>query len=262
MGNREKLSLPDGYWANQIAGAWYLFNPWNVLIVGPADATTVQRHAWCDRWRRLNEQLNAEIRAFRDGTRSLQELPALRQFSRMSDPVAKVGTERQTLPNAARPSRWRPSTIVASAMITAFVATALSMGPRPDKPTIRTRGHEQSLSASAVARSHPVSMPRKAVVTSVIKSVGTTARLVRTSGVHRPPTVAYVVVVGRFESSTAAENLKHLVQSKGYIVHVVPYGALSEVITRPLRTRRQAENVARGLEAVGLQSQLMAWRDQ
>jgi cell division septation protein DedD len=152
--------------------------------------------------------------------------------------------------------------MVASAMITAFVVTAFGMGPRPDKPILRAIHYEQSLPASAAAQSHPVSVPRKAVVTSVIRSVGTTARLVRTFPVRRPPRVTYVVVVGEFESPTAAKNMKHLVQSKGYIVHVVPYGAVSEVITRPLRTRRQAENVARGLEAVGLQARLMAWRDQ
>jgi hypothetical protein len=262
MGNREMLSLPDRYWVTQIAGAWYLFNPWDVLISGPADATTLHRHAWRDLWRRINQQPNDEIGAIRDGTRSLQELPAVRQSFRLSDTVEEVGAESDTLPNVARPPRWRPSTMVASAMITAFVVTAFGMGPPPDKPILRTVHHEQSLPASAAAQSHPVSVPRKAVVTNVIRSVGITARLVRTSRVYRPPTVAYVVVVGRFESSTAAENLKHLVQSKGYIVHVVLYGALSEVITRPLRTRRQAENVARGLEAAGLQARLMAWGDQ
>jgi len=261
MANRETLSLPDRYWATQIAGAWYLFNPWDVLIAGPADATTVQRHAWCDLWRRIDQQLNDEIRAFRDGTQSLQELPALRQFFRMAGAAAKVGAERETLPNVARPPRWRVSTMVASAIITAFVATALGMGPRPDKPTIRTIQHQQSLSISAAAQSRPVFVPRKAVVTSVIKSVGTTVRRVRTSAVHRRPMVTYVVVVGRFESSTAAKNMKHLVQSMGYIVQIVPYGAVSEVMTPPLRTRRQAENVARGLEAVGLQARLMARRD-
>jgi cell division septation protein DedD len=256
------LSLPDRYWVTQIAGAWYLFNPWDVLIAGPADATTLQRHAWRDLWRRIDQQPNDEIEAIRDGTRSLQELPALRQSFRMSDTVEEVGAERETLPNVARPLRWRPSALVASAIITAFAATAFGVGPRPDKLTSRTIRHEQSLPTSAAVQSHPVSIPRKAVVTNVIRSVGATARLARTFPVHRPPRVAYVVVVGRFESSTAAENMKHLVQSRGYIVHVVPYGAVSEVITTPLRTRRQAENVARGLEAAGLQARLMVWRDQ
>jgi cell division septation protein DedD len=71
-----------------------------------------------------------------------------------------------------------------------------------------------------------------------------------------------VVVVGTFESVNTAEEVKRLVQGKGYLVHIVPQGKVSKVMTAPMRTRTQAEGVARVLETAGLHPQLMVWQEQ
>jgi cell division septation protein DedD len=71
---------------------------------------------------------------------------------------------------------------------------------------------------------------------------------------------AYAVTVGTFVSAERADRVKHLVQSKGYIVHVVAIGAFSQVVTPPYRNRTHAEQIARGLVAAGLPAQLTSWR--
>lgn len=264
MGESDELVLPGGYWATQIAGAWYLFNPWDVLLAGPTDAATAHRHAWCDAWRRIDRELNDEVAAFRDGTRLLQDLPTLRQFFRVWDTVAKGGPEPNERANAAWPSGWRRATLVASVVIAALVSTVLQIGPERYRPAVGTIEHQRADQASAAVQKLPSSAPHQAIAggTAPPPRITKTGVPSTTSRVRRQPGAAYVVVVGMFESSAAAEQMKRLVQRKGYVVRVVPHGAVSEVMTRPMRTRMQAEYMARGLEAVGLQAQLVVWREQ
>lgn len=276
MNAQDELILPGGYWAAQVAGAWYLFNPRDVLLTGPADAATAHRHAWCDAWRRIDRDLKDEVAAFRDGTRSARELPNLSQLVRAWDAAAKGDSAPTEVSSAARgeahsaprtpefagrSSRWRRATLVASAVIAALVTAVLQIGPERYGP-VGTLEQKRTEPASAVIQKPPSSTPHQAVVTGTASLPHTTAVRSATSQVRRPSKTAYVVVVGTFESSTAAEDMKRLVQRKGYVVNVVPHGAVSEVMTRPMRTRKQAEYVARGLEAVGLQAQLMVWGEQ
>jgi hypothetical protein len=72
------------------------------------------------------------------------------------------------------------------------------------------------------------------------------------------PIAGYVVSVGEFASPTMANRLMHLIRSKGYIVDVARRGQVSEVVTRPYRTRRQAGCVMHGLEALGVPTFLIA----
>lgn len=78
--------------------------------------------------------------------------------------------------------------------------------------------------------------------------------------VHRAIRAAFAVSVGTFVSPESAAQVKHLVQSKGYIVRIVPVGTLSQVVTPPCANRLQAERVARGLLATGVPAQLTSWR--
>jgi SPOR domain len=89
-------------------------------------------------------------------------------------------------------------------------------------------------------------------------------RQVHTAGAARTPvrrvTAAFAVTVGTFASAEHADRIKHLVQSKGYIVRVVSDGRTSQVVTPPYATREQAERVARALAAAGLPAELTSWR--
>lgn len=279
MNEHDELTLPGGYWAAQVAGAWYLFNPRDVLLAGPADAATAHRHAWCDAWPRIDRELKDEVAAFRNGTHSPQDLPYLSQFVRAWDAVVQGGSVPGELSRAAhrephsaprrpesvgRTSRWGRATLAASAVIAALVTAVLQIGPEGYGPAVGTIEHKRTEPVPAAVQKLPSSTPHQAIVTGTTSLPHRTKAGIRstTSQARRPARTAYVVVVGTFESPGAAEDMKRLVQGKGYVVNVVPHGAVSEVMTRPLRTRMQAEYVARGLEAVGLQAQLVVWGEQ
>lgn len=74
------------------------------------------------------------------------------------------------------------------------------------------------------------------------------------------PVARYAVSVGAFRNPAAADWMKHLVRSKGYIVDIVRHGAVSQVVTPSFRTRTEAERVARGFEEIQLPAHLVAWR--
>jgi hypothetical protein len=72
------------------------------------------------------------------------------------------------------------------------------------------------------------------------------------------PIAAYVIRVGEFANPAVADRVMHLIRSKGYIVNVSRYGAVSQVVTPPYRTRRQAEYMVHGLAGLGLPANLLA----
>jgi hypothetical protein len=69
---------------------------------------------------------------------------------------------------------------------------------------------------------------------------------------------AYAISVGEFVSPMMADRMMHLIRSKGYIVDVTRRGRIWQVVTRPYRTRKQAEYVVHGLDALRLPATLMA----
>ena len=263
LSNREPPSLPEGYRTAQVAGAWYLFNPWDVLVAGPTDAvSTLQRHAWYDAWRRIDSELHEEAAALYDDTRPLQELPRLRQFFQMVDPGAKSDPESKDWSTAVTPTGWWRSVVAGSlTVIAAFMAATARLAPDSQRPTARMVGHELSTSVSVVVPRNPSSRPYRTTVVTVPRTSRKMQAHTTTSHFRRPPTAAYVVIVGKFGSSATAEAVMRSIKRKGYVVRIVPHGAFSEVMTPPMRTRTQAESVLRGLEAVGLQAKLMAWRE-
>lgn len=72
------------------------------------------------------------------------------------------------------------------------------------------------------------------------------------------PSGGYVISVGEFASPTTADRMMHLIRSKGYIVEVARRGRMSQVVTRPYRTRQQAEYMMHGVRDLGLSANLVA----
>jgi len=66
----------------------------------------------------------------------------------------------------------------------------------------------------------------------------------------------YAVSFGEFVNRTTADTMMHLIRSKGYIVYVARVGEDFRVVTRPYRTRAQAERLANALQEIGLPAQL------
>jgi hypothetical protein len=174
--------------------------------------------------------------------------------------VAKVGPEPGERSNAAAPSRRRQAALVASTVIAAVATAVLVIRPAPHGPAVRTMEHGPATQVSAAAvQKRPVPAPHQEIAAGVVPSAAKAGVPPMTSRALPPRKAAYVVVVGTFESAKTAEEMKRLVQSKGYVVHVVLQGPVSKVMTAPMRTRTQADGVARGLEAAGLRPQVMAW---
>jgi cell division septation protein DedD/GAF domain-containing protein len=187
------------------------------------------------------------------------ETGRLHEYFPMWDADAKVGPEPADRSSPARPFGWRQALVAVT--VIAVVATAvLEFGPKPHGPAVRPMEQKPAALVSVTAvQKRPVPAPHQTIVAGVVPSVAKAGAPPTTPRALPPRKAAYVVVVGTFESATTAEEVKHLVQSKGYVVHVVLQGTVSKVMTAPMRTRAQAESVARGLEAVGLHPQLLVW---
>lgn len=178
--------------------------------------------------------------------------------ARQARPTARTRLARDR--DAAGPSRWRQAALVASIAIAAVATAVVVIGPTPHGPAVRTMEHKPAAQVSATAvQKRPVPTPHQAIAARVVPAVAKAGVPPTTSRVVRPRKVGYVVVVGTFESAKTAEEVKRLVQGEGYVVHVVRQGTVFKVMTAPMRTRTQAEGVARGLEAVGLHPQVMVW---
>jgi hypothetical protein len=156
---------------------------------------------------------------------------------------------------AAVPRRAHAPAVTAAAAAAAalLVVGLLSMGRTPQTPTPLPLPNRQ---AARVTAAVPGGIARR-IVGSAVASYAPAAAPLRPA--HRPRSgAAYAVSVGTFASFITAERMKHLVMRKGYVVVVVPHGAVSQVMTPPYRTRAQAERVMRGLEGSGLPAHLAA----
>lgn len=268
MEGRRNLSLPEGYWARQVDGVWYLFDQRNVMLAGPADAARIEEYAWHDVWRRIDEDIDDEIAAFQAGVRPLHELRRMRQYFRMWDDVASLRSAPRTGPIPMEPGFRRviAAAAVAAAAALIIIATGAARGPggltlwpRPDRNAGQASATFPKPLAAALANVGSVEVvppaeagPAPAATPRATPPAQQTAR--------RRPVVKYAATVGSFASAASAQRMMHLVRRKGYIVDVVPRGELSEVVTPPYRTRRQAASVVRGLEEIGLPAELTAYR--
>ena len=264
---RQNRALPEGYRTRQIDGLWYLFDDRNVMIAGPADRATVEERAWRAVWRQIDAEIDDDIAAFRDGSRSVHELPRLHQYLRMWDDVAKVRAESAERPGA--PERGLRRLIGAAALAAgalaaaaALVIVAASIARAPaglfllrqsERPAGQAAGTLPKVAAISVSERAVEAVPSVAPAPPVAPPP-----VLRTA--RRPAVAAYAVRVGHFASTASAEHMMHLVRQKGYIVDVVSRGTESQVVSHPYRTRTQATYVVHGLEEIGLSAELIAWR--
>lgn len=267
MDGRQNLSLPDGYWARQIDGVWYLFDHRNVMLAGPADAATIEEHAWRDVWHRIDGEIQDELAAFQAGVRPLHELRRTRQYLRMWNDVAALRSEPKTGPSRMEPTfrRGFAAAAVAAAAAVIIVAASVARGPggftlwpRPERDAAQVSATFPRLVAAALANVGTTEVVPQAAAAPAPVAAPRTTPPVQTA--RRRPAVRYAASVGSFTSLAGAERMMHLVRRKGYIVDVVPRGAFAQVVTPPYQTRRQAGYVVRGLVEIGLPAELTAWR--
>jgi hypothetical protein len=247
MAIRKRLLLPEGYSAKQIDSVWYLADPHGAPLTRSADAGTVEIHAWRHVWRKRHEDFNNELAAFRAGAR----LPAIcgRYESwgpphgveaARSMPVARLGRVRSI--------RWQ---VIAAAAGSAagLVLGFAGMGPLRESLAPLPSPNQRTATIPAAPKSLEATFEHAGV-----------AQASPAVPVRRQPKARYAVNVGSYADPSAADRMKHLVRSKGYIVDVVRRGAVSQVETPPYPTRVQAERVARGFEEIRLPAHLVARR--
>jgi cell division septation protein DedD len=259
MEGRGNPSLPDGYWARQIDGAWYLFDRRNVMLAGPLGVEAVEARAWHEAWRRIDREIEEELSEFRAGTRGLHELRRTRQYLRMLDAVAAANTEPREQLMWRQPDYRR--VLAAAAAVFVIVVAGIAVGfaglgglgllRQPAQRTAQVaRPAIQELTAhQSTAAPPPAPKP-----------------LAPQPAAPAPPAEAdrwaagYAVSVGTFGDAASAEGMMHRVRRKGYVVYVVPTDHVYHVLTPPFPTRRQAGNVKTGLEAIQLPANLVALR--
>ncbi len=238
---RRRLRLPEGYTAKQVDRAWHLADPRGALLFCYPDATTVEIFAWRHVWQARHEAFEDEPDASRAGDRRPSGTPR-------DAAEAPPGPKRR--PHWFAPVSWP---VVAAAAAGALAGLVVGLGAmsalrQPVAPSVTQSQPTVSISA------HP-ELPGTGLMAAAL------AKKVRVADVARyVPEPRYAVTVGSYTNPAAADRMKHVVRSKGYIVDVVRRGAVSQVVTRLFRTRAQAERVARAFEEIRLPAHLTAWR--
>jgi cell division septation protein DedD len=243
-----------------------LFDPQGVLLheelQGPTAASALEDRAWDDAWTRIERDLREELCAFREGTRSLHELRRLRQYMGMLEAVDAAPREA---PRWAGRSRLVAGlavaasvAVIAGVMVTRQpeVAQAPKEAPRatqeaarPNPPSAATAPApttDVGRRPASVRHARSTSETGQVVVLSPI-------RLVRAAAPTKPAaTKGYAVSFGEFANHTGAEGRMRLIRGKGYLVYLMRNGNSFHVMTRPHRTREQAERLASALQEIGL----------
>jgi hypothetical protein len=230
--------LPEGYSAKQRDGIWYLVDPRGVYVMLSDDGMAIELHAWRHLWRTRHEDFIDDLDAFRAGPR----VPGA------AHGIADALPARQKRPDGVTRIRWQG---VAAAAAAAAVA-ALVIGLAGMEPLLENLGPLPSPNQGVASIS---ARPKLSETVRELAGVPEIARVVRMA---RPrPKARYAVSAGNYANPAAADRMKHLVRSKGYIVDVVRHGAVSQVVTPPFWTRVEAENVARGFAEIRLPAQLV-----
>lgn len=270
----ERLRLPDGYRVSEADGSLRLFDPQGTLLEevpkGLAGTAEIRSRAWLDAWEHIERELKDEMRAFRQGTRPLHDMPRMRQYMRMLDAMAKE-------PAQARERTARGRFIAVMALATAAAAAAvvilattpmpISQSPQDAPESIRV-APPTTISAPKEPAAAGIAKPRrKPPVSAAVKSraAGRAAgtRPTRTVGAAGGAAglsaiTGYMVGFGEFASRAPAEIQMRLVRAKGYIVYVTQVGNSFQVVTRPYRMRDHAERLANALNEIGLPTTIRA----
>ncbi len=237
-----ELSLPDGYRVKLVDGRLYLFDPQGIPLHGPKDSSLIEAYAWRHAWRSINRELNEELADLRAGARPLRGLRRLRQYMRMLDAVTQVPGEVEERPVRRRIVAWGAFAASAAAVAAVLLIAPLRTTQVPESP------------AHPAASSQPTTM-----IFAEHPAPGVPAEPSASGNVRVAPTTraaAYAVSFGAFVNRTTADTMMHLIRSKGYIVYVARIGEEFSVVTRPYRTRVQAERLANALQEIGLPAQL------
>ena len=259
---RLTLSLPDGYRVTQVKGRPYLFDPRGILLPGPKDPALIEAYAWRHAWRQVDRELNEELVELHAGTRSLHGSRRLRQYMRMLDAMRQAGREAEERPARRRLVGWGVFAAAAAAAAAVLLFTSLRTtlvpegAPHPGAFTqmARTIAFKHATPASPAG---PRTSGREAGVPTV--RAGEEPRgAVRAQrlGPSLPALGQYAITFGTFVNRTAADTMMHFVRSKGYIVYVARIGEEFRVVTRPYRTRAQAERLVGALQEIRLPAEL------
>jgi cell division septation protein DedD len=269
---RKRAPLPDGYRIEE-AVFLRLFNPQGAQLEempqGPDAASAIEARAWNDAFAQVEREMKQELRALREGTRPLHDLRRLRQYTRMLDAM-----EQAPLKDQARVRSTRRRVIgglalaAAAAVLGLFVVTTpfrVATTPERMPQTAQTTPRLEAGTDPAVSVPAPTSVvePRLARAGSNQVRTGGTGRSNGTSRVsmrarsssevaQRPLLTGYAVSFGEFASRTSAEAWMHLIRAKGYLVYVAEVGDSYLVVTRPYRTREQADRLVSALQEIGL----------
>ncbi len=269
-----RLHLPDGYSVNEAEGFLRLFDPQGALLEeapkGFAGTAEIRSRAWLDAWENIERELKDEMRAFRQGTRPLHDMPRMRQYMRMLDAMAKE-------PAHARERTSRGRLIWGMALATAAAAAAIvimATAPVPiaqapqEAPETITVTPPATISAPKEPASASVSKPkRKSPVRIAVRGLASSrviaGRPTRTVGAAGGAAglsaiTGYMVGFGEFASRAPAEIQMRFVRAKGYIVYVKQVGDSFQVVTRPYRMRDHAERLANALNEIGLTATIRA----
>lgn len=250
---RKHSPLPEGYSVEKTASL-RLFNAQGTLVEAlpdsPAAATIVEARAWEDTWHNVESELREDLRALREGTRPLEDLRRLRQYMRMLDTIERAAAAAQEQEAHARVVRRRAfgglALAAAAAAIAVFVASApVKLADNvqeslPSRPGAATPSAVIRKAGTGVVQQPSLSTPRPS---SGARSV---AAAVRT------PLTGYAVSFGEFATRTTADARMRLIRAKGYLVYVAQVGDSYLVVTRPYRTREQAERLTSALQEIGL----------
>jgi hypothetical protein len=272
---RKHSPLPEGYKIVE-ARSLRLFDAQGNLIdevAGSPDASPpLEARAWQDAWQRVESELREDLRALREGIRPLEDLRRLRQYMRMLDAIERAPSEAQARAADARVMRRRAVggfALAAAAAIAVFVTSA-RFGPidsmsqnGPASPAAGTedvRRAKQPATAPAATSVEPKTSSdaiRQARARSAGRQSFQTPRPAapvrgNTASSPRTPLSGYAVSFGEFATRTTAEARMHLIRAKGYIVYVAEVGDSYLVVTRPYRTRAQADRLANALQEIGL----------
>jgi hypothetical protein len=254
----------------EVKGRPYLFDPRGILLPGPKDPALIEAYAWRHAWRQVDRELNEELVEVHAGTRSLHGSRRVRQYMRMLDAIGQAGREAEREAEE-RPARRRLvgwgvfATAAAAAaavlLFTSLRTTLVPEGPHPDAfiQMARTIAFKHATPASPAG---PRTSGREIGVPTV-RAGGEPRGAVRAQrlGPSLPALGQYAITFGTFVNRTAADTMMHFVRSKGYIVYVARIGEEFRVVTRPYRTRAQAERLVGALQEIRLPAELTTTRN-